>query len=357
MKAYLVRSPVGIFALGKDKSLLTFKLFDKNPKKIAEKLKSEGLTMEEKFLLNELKKRGTDEVVLQRKVRLDDFCVKVDAKNEVFKFFKQNFRRIVIKDLKVFENDEALNEFLSLVGIELTKMKIKESVGKDSLVAQAINAWEEVNKTINVHVERLREWYGIYFPEMEKGVGEHRKFVELVAKYGKREEMPEKWRALAEDSIGIDLNDSDVQVLQKFAKTVQGLYELRERLEKYIDELLREVAPNLREIAGSMIAAKLIEAAGGLEKLAKMPSSTIQLLGAEKALFRFLRGKGKSPKYGFIFMTSYIQRAPRKKHGKIARLVAAKLAIAAKLDFYGKEYRGDELKKDLEKKINEVLKK
>jgi len=358
MKAYVVVSPVGVFALREDKSIITFRAFPKDPSKVCNKLLSNELTVEEKFVFNELQKRGYDEVIFSIKKDIDISGVKIQLENDIVKFFRRNFRRIVMNELKLFESREQLNEFLTFVGVEISKRRIKESVGKDVLVAQAINAWEEMNRTINIHVERLRGWYGIYFPEMEKLVSDHERFVKLVAKYGKREKIEDKRiRELAKDTIGIELNEMDIQILQSFAKVLSEMYELKRRIEKYIDELLKEVAPNLREIAGSMIAAKLIEAAGGLEKLAKMPSSTIQLLGAEKALFRFLRGKGKSPKYGFIFMTPYIQRAPKRKHGKIARLLAAKLAIAAKLDFYGKEFKGRELKEDLERKIKEVLKK
>jgi nucleolar protein 56 len=130
---------------------------------------------------------------------------------------------------------------------------------------------------------------------------------------------------------------------------------LREDIEKYVDHVLKEVAPNLRELAGSLLAARLISLTGGLEKLAKKPSSTIQLLGAEKALFRFLHGRGRSPKYGLLFTHQLIQNAPPKKRGKVARVLASKLSIAAKMDFYGKKEKSDELKKDLDERIKKIM--
>ena len=126
-------------------------------------------------------------------------------------------------------------------------------------------------------------------------------------------------------------------------------------MEKYLDDLLKEVAPNLRELAGSTIAARLISLSGGLDKLVKKPSSTIQLLGAEKALFRFLHGRGRSPKYGLLFMHNMVQNAPNEKKGKIARVLASKLSIAAKIDYYGKGNLSVELKKTLDDKIKNIM--
>ena len=358
MKVFLVTNPVGVFAFTADKNLIKHKLFDRGIKRIVEVLSNpEELIREEKEVIKELSKKGFNEFVFSVKKNVDDPSISFEQDNEIEKFFKKKFREIVIKRLKVFSSNEELNEFLTEVGIALSKKRIKESFGKDYLIAQAVNAWEELNKTINVHVERLREWYGVYFPEMDRLIKDHEKFVELVMKFGKREKIDEKnLKKFVEETVGVELEEEDVKILQQFAKRIYDLFVLRKEIEEYIDGTLKEVAPNLREIAGSMIAAKLIEASGGLEKLARMPSSTIQLLGAEKALFRYLRGRGRSPKYGFIFMSSYIQKAPKKKHGKVARLLAAKLSIAAKLDYFGKEFRGKELKEDLEKKIREVLK-
>jgi nucleolar protein 56 len=127
-------------------------------------------------------------------------------------------------------------------------------------------------------------------------------------------------------------------------------------MEKYLENLLKEFAPNFSAVAGPLLAARLINLAGGFDKLAKKPSSTIQLLGAEKALFRYLHGHGKSPKHGVLFTHNLIQQAPAKKRGKIARVIASKLSIAIKMDYYGKEDKSEELKKDLKQRIDKILK-
>ena len=120
-----------------------------------------------------------------------------------------------------------------------------------------------------------------------------------------------------------------------------------------------EVAPNVTAIAGSTLAAKLMVLAGGLKNLAKLPSSTIQLLGAEKALFRFMKNKGKSlpPKYGILFLHPEVTNAPVEVKGKVARAVASELSMAAKTDFYTGENKTEDYKKHLKKRIKEILKK
>jgi nucleolar protein 56 len=155
--------------------------------------------------------------------------------------------------------------------------------------------------------------------------------------------------------MGADLDEEDVKAIQEFASRIIDLYQLRKNIEKYIDNVLKEIAPNMREIAGPILTAKLIAKAGGLDKLARMPSSTIQLIGAEKALFRHLHGRGNSPRFGYIFMHSLIQNAPERLKGRIARVLSSKLSIAVKMDYYSKEYKADKLKDELKERVKEIL--
>jgi len=353
MKAYVITTLVGVFGIAEDKSLITARKFKEDAKAIAKKLLASEQVAEEVAVRKELEVKGYEEIVFN----IQRNNVRHVANDPVIRHFRKNFRKIVVEELKWFKDNGSLNEFLVEVGVEFSKLKIKASVGKDALISQVIGAIEELDKTINIHIERLREWYGLYFPEMEREIKDHEEFVAYVSSYAYREKMPEKFRKIADDSVGIDLDARDVETMKSFAATLKSLYGLRRKLEKYLDELLKEVAPNLRGLAGTIVAAKLIDAAGGLEKLAKMPSSTIQLLGAEKALFRFLRGKGRSPKHGYIYLTPYIQNAPVKKRGRVARLLASKLSIAARVDYYskGKELIWQKLKEELEEKIKEAV--
>jgi nucleolar protein 56 len=125
-------------------------------------------------------------------------------------------------------------------------------------------------------------------------------------------------------------------------------------LEKIIDNEMEKVAPNVSRIVGSLIGARLISLSGGMKKLAMLPSSTIQILGAEKALFRFKKEGGKPPKHGVIFQHAYINKSNKDVRGKIARSVAAKISIAAKADVFTKRDISNELIKNLNKRINEI---
>jgi len=220
----------------------------------------------------------------------------------------------------------------------------------------AIGAIEDIDKSINVLIERLREFYGTHFPEMDRIIGDHKKYAKIVEEFGPRERIEEaELKELARNSMGIDLKDDDIKAVQSLAEEISRLYQLRGDLVKYLEKVLREVAPNFTELAGPILAAKLIAKAGGLEKLSKMPSSTIQLIGAEKSLFRFLHGKGKSPRFGLLYYHPLVIGAPEKLKGRVARVLSSKLSIAAKMDFYSKEYRADKLKQELDGKVKKIM--
>ena len=264
--------------------------------------------------------------------------------------------------------DEEIRRTLNLVTIQRMKEEMEE---KDKLVINAINAYDELTEIINIQYERLREWYGLHFPELEKIVRKYTLYAKLVSNIGRREEFtPENLAKLdldekmirrisntAKNSIGIPLSDSDLNQIVKYAEHLMETIKEREKIEQYIDQTLSEYAPNLTKLIGPKLAGKLIAKAGGLRKLASLPASTIQLLGAEKALFRALRRGTKPPKHGLIFQHPAVNRAPKKLRGKIARALAAKIAIAVRVDVFGTEDIGDKLRKDFEKKVKEVYKK
>lgn len=341
MKALIVTTAIGCFGVTEDNKIVSYVKFPKDPEKIVELLERSKSEMidQEKEVESALKKKGLSEIE------------KSDSD-----FITSNLRKLAIERGFVKNNSE-FNQLISKVNIAITKKEIKKAIGRDQLVMQANNAIEELDKSINILVERLREWYGLHFPEMERTIDDHKKFAKMIEKFGSRKEIehPELFY-FREKSMGADFKKDDIKTVQRLASQIIELYKVRDSISDYMDELLKEVAPNLRDIAGPTLAAKLISLAGGLEKLARMPSSTIQLLGAEKALFRHLHGRGKSPKHGIIITHSFMKNAPQKRRGKIARLLAAKFSITAKMDFYSKKYKGKEMKKELEEKIREILK-
>jgi nucleolar protein 56 len=352
MKAYIVTTLIGVFAVDEKNKILEFIPFPKDPVKVAEKLKRSEIELieEEKRILQKLNAKKISTVFGYRKEGVKF----VEPENTGEKFVKENLRKLAVE--KKFVKDQLeFNQFLSKVNIELTKIKIKKAVGRDKLVINAANAIEEIDKTTNILVERLREWYGLHFPEMDRAIASHEKFAKLVSKFGSREKIEDEVvEKIREGSMGADFLEVDIEIIRKLADQILQLFDLREKISKYLEKTLKEIAPNFSELAGPLLAAKLIAKAGGLEKLAKMPSSTIQILGAEKALFRFLHGKGKAPRHGLIFSHPLIQNAKDEQRGKIARVLASKLSIAAKLDFYSKKYIGDKLKKELLEKIKQI---
>jgi len=355
MRAYIITTFIGVFGVNEKNKIISFIAFPKNPEKIAEKLRLAGseIIEEEKNLQTELwKKKYKQFIYSVRKPRAKH----AEPGNKAENFIKENLRKIAIGK-KIVKNQVEFNQLLTKVNIELTKVKIKKAIERDRLVIQAIGAIEELDKSINIFVERLREFYSLHFPEMDRIIKDHEKFAKLIEKFGSREKIEDpELKKFTEKSMGADFKEEDIKTVQLFAGRILELYRLRKNLSDYLKKLVKEVAPNFSELADPMLAAKLIAKAGGLKKLARMASSTLQLIGAEKALFRHLRGRGRSPRFGLIFNHHLIQNAPEKLKGRLARVLASKLSIAAKMDYYSKEYKGDKLKKDLEKRVREILK-
>ncbi|MEM3490627.1 MAG: C/D box methylation guide ribonucleoprotein complex aNOP56 subunit, partial [Fervidicoccaceae archaeon] len=179
---------------------------------------------------------------------------------------------------------------------------------------------------------------------------------ENLLRLGISQDKVEKIESAAKESIGADLSDFDIKPVQTLARMAWDIYTLRQELADYIDGVMKEVAPNITALVGSLLGARLISLAGSLESLARLPASTIQVLGAEKALFRSLKTGTKPPKHGIIFQYPEIHKAPRWQRGKMARTLAAKLAIAAKVDAFTGRWIGDKLVEDLTRRIEEIKK-
>jgi nucleolar protein 56 len=353
MRIFIVTTPIGVFALDESNKIVSFRPFPKDPSKIAEKIRASETKIieEEEEIVKEFSKKKCEIIFSVKKEGVENF----EPGNKAEVFVKENLRSLAIEK-GIVKDQVEFNELLTKVGIELSKERMKAAISRDALIIQGVRAVEEIEKTLNIFVERLREWYSIHFPEMDKAVKSHEKFVNLVAKFGSREKIEDpEISLLAEKSIGIDLREEDIKIFQLFAQKILEMRRLYEELTKYIEKVTREVAPNFSELATPLLAAKLISKAGGLEKLAKLSSSSIQLMGSEKALFRYLHGKGKPPKHGLIFNHPLIQKSPAKSRGKIARVLASKLSMAAKIDFFTGKYKADELKRELEERVKEIL--
>jgi len=253
--------------------------------------------------------------------------------------------------LLFFKNKKYFSE-LYKKNLELTKISIKDSVKNDSLIIQTINCMDEIDKTLNRLTKRLREWYSLYNPEISNKIKEHESFVALILKKSKSQLLKDL-NINEKNSIGADLKSKDISAILLLATQINNFYKIRAHYESYLKELEKETCPNLATVCGATLAAKLIEHAGSMKRLAEMPASTLQILGAERALFRHLRNKKRNlpPKYGMLHEHQLIQKSKAKMHGKVARSLADKASIAVKIDYFKGKFIGDKLKKKLIEKF------
>ena len=319
-KALIARSPIGLFAFGEDGRLLYYKVFSKT-------------AALDKFLAKELDK---------------DFIAglsgyKIEESPRAAMLLRKDFREFA-KSLGFAKDDLELNRFLSEFSIALSKRSLIGEIGRDRLIVQSIRSLDDMTRAANVFLERLYEWFSLHYPEI-KNVN----VKETVMKFGRRENIPG-----FKSSTGVDLDEEDEKAVREFAFAIDTLEKQKKNLEKYLAGAMKETAPNLSALVDPLLAARLLAAAGSLEKLARMPASTVQLLGAEKALFRHLHQKGRSPKYGIIYNSPLIQGASNEQKGKVARILSSKLMLAARIDFYSGRDDSEKMLRELNEEIRKV---
>jgi nucleolar protein 56 len=326
-------------------------------------------------ILGKLKERGISEVVVEsystaKAASSQGLTSIVDPSSIQILRIREKLPELAVK-LGFASAPEEYFKKLHEVALEWTRRKLRRVAQKrDLLAVQAVRAIDDIDKTINLYVARLREWYSLHFPELDELLKDHLQYAKLVYELGDRanftaenlakldvpEDLIEKITSAATTTIGAELSDFDLNYIRVLAGIILDLYKLRTTLEEYIETIMKEVSPNITALVGAKLGARLLSLAGGLEKMAKLPASTIQVLGAEKALFRALRTGGKPPKHGVIFQHPAIHRSPRWQRGKIARALAAKLAIAAKVDYFTGRLIGDKLTAELQQRIDEIKK-
>ncbi|TAQ90145.1 hypothetical protein B7494_g1566 [Chlorociboria aeruginascens] len=252
----------------------------------------------------------------------------------------------------------------------LSRHKLKFSPDKvDTMIVQAIALLDDLDKELNVYAMRVKEWYGWHFPEMGRIVNDNLAYARVILKVGMRsntsntdltdilpEEIETAIKAAAEVSMGTEITKDDLENIKLLAEQVVGFTEYRQQLSSYLTARMQAIAPNLTELVGELVGARLIAHSGSLMNLAKSPASTIQILGAEKALFRALKTKHDTPKYGLIYHASLVGQATGKNKGKIARMLASKSAIGTRVDALsdwsaGGEGKGD----DIDEKVRSAL--
>ncbi len=372
MSVHVGECVLGVFAFDEKGELIGSATFPKDANEIADRLlvvRRGHPTEEHHNLVSELIAKGHKKFCLESEKLAAG--LRDGFKDAEFEAHLPNrageVLRGSLREMAVRAGFEDVDELLRDVNTLVTREGLRRNIaGRDRLVIQAIDTMDDVDATANTLYGRIREWYSIHFPELDRMVPEHQDYAKLVSELGAREnfsaeavkervEFPDEQVAriveAAGSSVGANFDEVDIQTLRECVERVQALYEVRDRMVEYVDGLMAHVAPNAREVAGSAVGARLISMAGGLKQLARMPSSTLQVLGAEKALFRALHGRGSPPKHGLIYQYPDIRGSPKALRGKISRALAGKLSIAVRVDAVSGEFVGDKLKADLETKI------
>ncbi len=376
MKSSVIYSPLGIFAFDAENNLIEKVFFPKDPNGVADILEAlgKGKRVSE---IRELKKRlddkGYDEIVSDDSMIASAFALEqgkatTDVEASIAVLLRKLVNDMILEE-GYFGSAKDLQGFLRDVSVAIARKAVQEESGRrDLMVIQAILTLDDLDKAFNLFANRLREWFGYHFPEMGGIVDESDQYVRLVAASNARSNLKaddlvnegllvDKADALvqaAQNSMGANLPVEDLNQIVEFARFLLKFYESRITLEKYLEATLKQVAPNTLALLGPTLSARLIATAGGLGNLAKRSASTIQVLGAEKALFRALRTGSRPPKHGLIFQHKDVHQAPRWQRGKIARALAGKVAIAVRLDAYGGDYRGEQLLENYEKRLKEI---
>ena len=385
MEAYVVETPAGLFILDENENILEKTSFSQEPERAAVELadlregklsnpalealkkvakKQSPLIFENERLAKACEKEGLP-VSVRASTVADQF------RNHLGTIWDGRDGWVKKQSLEspIFKTPQAYNSFVRQVTLQLARAGIARAAAKRDLSAvQAVRAMDDLDKTLNLLAGRVREWYGLHFPEMDRMIEKHDTYARLIAKLGNRrnltldrmiaegipKEKAEELAKGAKKSMGAELSDSDLTVLQSFCDLMLDLYKFRAKSEAYVEEVMKEIAPNMTTVVGASLSARLISIAGSLDNLAKMPASTLQVLGAEKALFRSLKTGARPPKHGVIFQHTAIHQSPRWQRGKIARALSGKLSIAARVDAFGGDFIGQKLKDEVDKKVDEI---
>lgn len=270
------------------------------------------------------------------------------------------------------ENEHDAHMQLRQFALDFSSNKVRRISEKlDLHISQSINALDELDKIINVIGARLREWYGLHFPELDYLIQNIFTYAEIVKLAGNRNNIDlnmlenlgiESKRAdmilvAVQRSKGGDILEENLSIIKKLANEVIMQTELRKILAQQIEEMMEKIAPNIKELLTATVGARLMAKAGSLQKLSVMPASTIQIIGAEKALFRSLKTGAPPPKHGILFQHPILHSAPKWQRGKMARAIASKVAIAARIDLFRNGEKDLHISEQLNKRIAEIQEK
>ncbi len=324
---YLLTSLVGIFLLDEE-----FKVVDKEDSLFGEEqYEGEWLDAEVK-LIQKLKKKDSKATVTVLGFRKGDVPEGAECSDDT------NLRRKA--GLAV---EQGIKKMLREGNIEETQRSIRNSFSEDQLIIHSVRLIDDLNRAMARLGKRFHEWIALHRPKMARKIPDHEALVKAVIEQS----------FSAKEEMGAEFQKEDVAHLREIASSLQQCYKFREREAAYLEKKMQAYCPNITAISGSRIGGKLLSLAGSLKRMATLPSSTVQLLGAEQALFRHLKNpRAKPPKYGILHEHPLIQKTKRSNHGKVARALADKLSLAARVDFFKGEFIGEKLAKEIEKRFD-----
>lgn len=379
MPVYLVQTVFGIFLLDQASGVIGKQLTypDVGASILETNALNKGIPTENlRRAIEGVEQSATDIVVVESSAMaralsaLTKTPVRVEENSATAKLFRTTLDRHLLETGIVASEGNTML-FKHEVAVSLAKSAVSTATeAKDLLVKHAIDAVGEIDKSINIATMRLREWYSLHHSTLSGLIEDQEQFVRaVIACMGRQHVTEDRLRSAGlpdaliqsvidrlDDDIGADFDEADLTIINRLAGTIQGLYDTRRELEKYIESMMKRVAPNMISLVGPMVGARLISLAGTIRNLAQKPSSTVQVYGAEKALFRSLKTGTDPPKHGVIYQVPEVYSAPYWQRGKIARALAGKLSIAAKIDAYSRRDAGTELRGAFERRLEEIRK-
>ena len=363
---------LGLAAFDENNKLIASKKFD-NPVQTYSRLKKGENSLELNEIIEKLRSfdylsvNDANIVSLLQKSGLNSHVMPEEEQNNI-----QNSKPTYIVRSELANDEVDAMQALRNFAIQYSSIRVKEASERlDLHIIQSINALDELDKIINVIGARMREWYGLHFPELDNLIQSLLAYAEIVAKAGSRENISSQIienagihdRKIeiiidaAKRSKGGDITQENLVIVKKIAQEVISYSELRKILADHIEAAMELVAPNIKNLLTASVGARIIAKAGSLSRLAILPASTIQVLGAEKALFRSLKTGTRPPKHGLIFQHPLIHSAPKWQRGKIARAIASKVAIAGRVDLYRHSEKDSSILHSLERRIKEIQEK
>jgi nucleolar protein 56 len=354
---YIITLELGVVILNSDKDVIYFNKFnnaieshtkfkDKDYEEIVQSLESTKFLEKHKNL-----KILTNIPELSNLLKDKDYEAIEKISPPIEKYIQINKLNIYLKS-NIFSNEKEIIKELRDFSLKWSSLKIQEASEQIDLhISQSINALDEIDKISNTLATRMREWYGLHFPELDNLLQNANTYSHIVSTCGKRENITKDFLKtidipdnkieiiieVSHRSRGGKITEQNLLIVQNIAQQVISLNKIRNNLEEHIELSMEEIAPNIKGLLTASVGARLISKAGSLKKLSSLSASTIQILGAEKALFRTLKTGSNPPKHGILFQHPIIHSAPKWQRGKMARAVAAKTAIASRLDVYGQD--------------------